>query len=1031
MGSVVARVSSPTFVGRRPELDRMEAVLLHAREGRPSVILVAGEAGVGKTRFVQQAAGLARASGARVLEGGCVQVGIEGLPFGPIVEALRNLTNDLTPGTLDELLGSGRAELSRLMPNLVRKGDEPLAGGQPDSSAQGRLFEHLLLMLGRLAEKAPLVLVVEDVHWADRSTLELLAFLARNLRQGPLAVMITYRSDELHRRHPLLPFLAELERSGRAERIELTRFDRTELAEQLAAILGAQPDAELVSRILARSEGNAFFAEELLMAGLNKSRLPETLRDVLLARVATLSERAQDLVRVAAAGGSRISPQLLADVLGVPVDGLDAGLDEAVSMHILVSGDEGAEERYAFRHALVQEAVYSDLLPGRRTRLHAAFAKALAEDSAVGADASRAAELAYHWQAAHDLPRAFDTWIAAGIAAEGIYAFAQGLACFEHALELWDQVPDATARAPMDRADLLARTAHLSEAPDPHRSVAYIREAIDLLDPAADPTRSGLLHERLGNYTWSLMETRTAEAAFGEAVRLVPAEPPSVARSSVLSGLGRYHAMVGHATEAVALCEEALSVARAISARDVESRALRRLGLALVVQGDIEAGLSSIDRAREIDLELGDAYEVCADLCIRSEALLLAGRYPEAVPAARQAEDHSARHGLGARFGMLALTHLTFALLELGRWDEAVEAVARAQRRETPTQTEFTLEAFLLLIDARRGQFELAEPRAQRVQQMAANILGWEAFPFLAELALWQADPLAAREAVRLGVAGFEGEDAVAVRRLESLFELGIRAEADLAALARTRHADAEVSETRRIGAAYLARMRAAAEDVEVAHPMRVQEAASLAACEAEFSRLEGVPEPDRWASAAEAYDGWLMPFDRAYALMREAEAVLAQHRDRPRAARVLKEAHGIAISLGALPLRQAVEGLAGRAGIALEANAVVTNEAAGEARLPETSRAAALVRVKPPAPAPRGRHDLTPRELEVLRLLAAGHSDGEIAEALFISKKTASVHVAAIKGKLGARSRVEIATDAIGLGLIEARGGVNRPAAR
>jgi len=279
MGSVAARVSSPTLIGRGHELDRVAAAIAAARDGHPAFILVAGEAGVGKTRFLREVVARAGAmGGGQVLEGGCVQVGTEGLPFGPVIEALRGLSRVLAPAELDELLGSGRAELARLMPHLQRGGEDTFGGEPPNSSAQGRLFEHLLLLFERLGTRAPLLVVIEDVHWADRSTLELLGFLARNLRRGPIVLMVSYRSDELHRRHPLLQFLAEQERSGRTERLELSRFDRSELAAQLAAIMGAQPDPELVERIMARSEGNAFYAEELLAAGATSRSLPDTLR---------------------------------------------------------------------------------------------------------------------------------------------------------------------------------------------------------------------------------------------------------------------------------------------------------------------------------------------------------------------------------------------------------------------------------------------------------------------------------------------------------------------------------------------------------------------------------------------------------------------------------------------------------------------------------------------------------------------------------------------------------------------------------
>jgi predicted ATPase len=215
------RVSSPTFVGRTEELRRLEAALERAGAGEPAITLLGGEAGVGKTRLVGELAARAEKAGARVLVGGCIELGDGALPYAPIVEALRHLPRTLDPASLRALAGPAHAELAGLLPEL---GDGPPGLGDPQGMAghgQARLFELVLGMLDRLGREQPLLLVVEDLHWADRSTRDLLAFLVRNLRAGRVLLVATYRSDELHRRHPLRPFLAELARSGRADRVEL------------------------------------------------------------------------------------------------------------------------------------------------------------------------------------------------------------------------------------------------------------------------------------------------------------------------------------------------------------------------------------------------------------------------------------------------------------------------------------------------------------------------------------------------------------------------------------------------------------------------------------------------------------------------------------------------------------------------------------------------------------------------------------------------------------------------------------------
>src|SRR5512132_3749862 len=261
--AMAGTVASSRFVGRTAELGRLEAAFAYARDGELLTLCVGGEAGVGKTRLVSRFAERVQGGGGQVLLGGCIELGETSLPYAPVAQALRGLGRGLEPAALDELVGPGRPLLARLLPELGPDQEPAPAGLAVGSSAQARLFEAFLALLERLAERSPTVLVVEDLHWADRSTLDLLAFLVRNLQAG-LLLVLTYRTDELHRRHPLRPFLAELDRSGRADRLELGRFDRVDVADLLAGILGKRPDEELVEQIYRRSEGNAVFAEELL-----------------------------------------------------------------------------------------------------------------------------------------------------------------------------------------------------------------------------------------------------------------------------------------------------------------------------------------------------------------------------------------------------------------------------------------------------------------------------------------------------------------------------------------------------------------------------------------------------------------------------------------------------------------------------------------------------------------------------------------------------------------------------------------------
>ena len=428
-----------------------------------------------------------RAHGALALVGGCLDVGEGVVAYAPMVEALRPLGELLGPEELERVLAGARPELARLVPEL----GAPVAsvssrGGSVGAEATGvlepgRLFELLLGVLHRLAERGAVLLVVEDLYWADRSTRNLLGFLVRNLRGG-VALVLTYRSDELHRRHPLRGFLAELERSGRVERLELGRLGRRELGELLAGILGEPPAPALVDEILARSEGNPFFAEELLAARVGgvggSAELPEALRDLLLARVEALPEATQRMLQVAAVAGRRVDHDLLAEVAAQPPERLVELLREAVTHHLLVV--DGGSGAYAFRHALVQEAIYDDLLPVQRPPLHAASAHALAAriEGEGGAGAAELGRLAYHWYAAHDLGRALLASVQAGQAAEAAFALAEAAGHYERALELWEQAPEAAANSPLDPSSLLQRAAQAaSRVGEGARAVALINQA--------------------------------------------------------------------------------------------------------------------------------------------------------------------------------------------------------------------------------------------------------------------------------------------------------------------------------------------------------------------------------------------------------------------------------------------------------------------------------------------------------------------------------------------------------------------------
>src|SRR3954453_12944621 len=455
-GAVAARMTSSRMIGRTAELAELEAALTDAAAGRPSLVFVAGESWFGKTRTLDEAARRARAAGGRLLSGDCVELGEGELPYAPIVAALRPLARDGDPA-LDALPDSARVELTRLLPGLGLPSAPPVET-EDVGAAQSRLFEVLLSLLEQLGKDHAVVLMIEVLHWADRSTRNFLTFLARSLCRERVLVIGSYRPDELHRRHPLRPLLAELERGGRARRIELAPLTRPELAEALDDILGAPPDADLVDRLYARSEGNPLFAEELLAAGLDgRGALPPTLREALMLRIEALPSTAQELLRLLAAG-QRMDDELIEGGSGIDPREVRAALRERISSHIIVASENGF---YGFRHALLREVVHDDLLPGEHAELHRAIARALEErtEREGHGGAHRTAAIAHHYMAAGDQPAAFAASVRAAKSSMAVQAYGEAGDLLDRAIELYNHVPDAERLANADMVELLSRAA--------------------------------------------------------------------------------------------------------------------------------------------------------------------------------------------------------------------------------------------------------------------------------------------------------------------------------------------------------------------------------------------------------------------------------------------------------------------------------------------------------------------------------------------------------------------------------------------
>ncbi|MDX6703103.1 MAG: hypothetical protein QOF26_3329 [Baekduia sp.] len=992
-----SRVASPDFVGRERELAHLSDAVRGAADGRPAFVLVGGESGVGKSRLVQEIARRSAADGARVLSGDCVDLGDAELAYSPLVGALRGVGGD----ELEAVLGANARGLAALLPQV--EGQAEVSTAAP--LAQGRMFELLFGLLGGLGGERPLLLVVEDMHWADRSTRDFLTFLIRNARSERLVVVATYRTDEMHRRHPLRPFLAEADRAPAVTRVVLDRFTRDELVAQLTGILDERPSPLLVEELFTRAEGNPFFTEELVAAGGGHGdlRLPEDVRDTLMLRIESLTRDTQAVLRVAAAAGPRMRHGLLRHASELPDDALVVGLREAVVHHILVHEPES--DVYMFRHALLREAIADDLLPGERGPLHAALGRALSEDPALSASGRGvAAELAFHWSAAHDLPAAFTASAQAGAEAERVAAFAEANAHFERAAELWDAVPAERRADGPSRIELLRRAADAAQlSGDQDRAAALTRRALALVDVERDPLTGAALHERLSRYLWTGGLSRDALEASGIAVALMPSDAPPAERARVLGTQAHLLMLLGRGVEAAERSEEALVLARAAGNRAEEGRILNTIGPSLAIIGRHDEGIAAMRVAREIAEEVGDLEEMTRAYVNLGEILDQRGHIAEAAAVARDGVARARLEGLRGILPLL-LAEMAHRLVRLGRWDEASAALDEALL--APQAIGVGRAAALVEraeLDALRGDGTQAErlvAEADAAQRQAVGSM-WTAPATAARAAaaIWDGRPADVRAVVAQQLAGGDEDDAMAAYYLGPIVAVGARAEADLATRARaTGDAQAEAEAIAR--AARLVR-----EAEWPASPDTPPEALlHLATAAADEQRARGVATPEAWADLATRWEEFGVPFQAAYARWRQAEATLAAGGARGDVAAVLSAAHAVSVALGARPLRAELEALARRARIPLED---------GDAVAPPDGAATG-------EPSAAERVGLTARELDVLRLAAAGSTNREIGETLFISQKTVSVHVSRILAKLDARSRVEAAGMAQRLGLLD-----------
>ena len=901
---------SPVLVGRSEQLAILDAALERARAGGPSTVLIGGEAGIGKTRLMTEFAAGAAASGARLLAGGCLDLGAEGLPFAPFAAVLRELVRDLGADGVAALLpAQATREFARLLPEFGEAGVEA-----DPAFARARLFEQMLTLLERLAEAGPVVLIIEDAHWADRSTRDLMAFLigSQQVLDGVL-IVVSYRSDDLHRTHPLRPLLAELTRLSWVERMELPRLGRLQADELVARITGREPEPRLADQIYRRAEGNPLFVEELLCCdGGLTAELSESLRDLLLAAVQRLPEETQELLRAASPGGQRSSHTLLAAVTGLDADDLARGLRPAVAANVLRADEDG----YAFRHELSREAIYDDLLPGERTRLHTRFAEALGSDAGLVAPGRGLIEQAHHWYHAHDTGWALvSAWRAAAAAGHAL-AHAEQLTLLARVLELWDKVPDAAERIGASHLLVLEKAAAAAQGADePERGIAFASAALKEVDPAAEPVRAALLLETratLGDQSGKADPAADLRAA----LELVPAGVGDAARARVLVSEAKY---VGepHGPEGRAAAEEALSLAQRVGDAATRVGALCELACIESHGGNDAAALAMLAEARSLAGKASALRPLLKVAINESHVLEGMGEHGRAAEVARAGIASARDYGLARSTGTFLAINVAEPLVSLGRWDEAIEAIEHALALSPPRGNRLALRQLAGDIALRRGDLagarELADAASAalsrtgkgcREAQCHLPVARLEAELFLAE-----GRPADARDVVTAAADRFDLVHSP--RYAWPLLAVGARACAAPAAVRGPAAAERSGD--------LLGRLRTLAGKMDARGPVQLAGRLTFAA----EAGPELADEADdgqalaRWDVTAAAWERVAQPYQVAAAMLRAADAAMTAG-DRDAAAERLRRAAELADQLGARPLAEETGLLARSARLAL-----------------------------------------------------------------------------------------------------------------
>jgi DNA-binding CsgD family transcriptional regulator/tetratricopeptide (TPR) repeat protein len=941
------------LVGRGAEVSRLRRLLSEAAAGESRAVVVHGEAGVGKTRLVRE---VVAGQDARVLWGTCVHFGASTLPFAPLVAALR-----------------------------------PCLPGVDEDLEQARLIPVLDAALERLSTERPTVLVVDDLHWADVSSLDALAYVVASFRGQRLAVIATCRDEHRPDGHPLHAWLADLRRMAGFEELQLDRLDLAGTERLVAQVGGGPRDLELVAEVHERSGGNPYLAE-LLVRDLpaDARHLPDTspviLTQALTARWHALSEPARLAAQTLAVGG-RPQPRALfarvAGAHGLSGQQVDDAVVEATAQGVVRPTDD---DQLWFRHPLLADVLYAAVPARVAARVHGTYA-AILEDLTEVAERRRADDLAVHHLRAGHAAEAYSWSLRAADAARTSASSSSEAVHLERACELWPDVPDAVRGSTRDRIALLQRAAHVDGLVGrADVAVELLEKARSLVSADVDPELASTLLSSWCELVWQRdAPVQAVRPELLEALRMVDHLADSPVRVHALANLAGAHAWDGHGELAGRYADEAVATARRSGSDEALAEAL--ICRSRVQSEDVAGRLADVVEGYDLARRIG-AGDLMTDAAIWQVNLFEAlGRPRDAARLARDAAEEGL--ALGSQTWAYFLMGMAACLdLDLGEWEEAHRLVRRAlaaRQHGIPGAMARLAAAEHAVLLGRSDEARLHMERA--LELVPVHFAGLH----------YQMTKVEVHRLIAEGDAEGALEWMLDRHRHPTVRDVGDHA----AHRAWTAWAMAEVAEGARDRGDTATVARVAAQAAELAATHLPPDARSLGTAEgrrllrfaeAEEARCRrDADEEARWAAAVTAAQEAETPWCEAYALWRQVQAETRGATPRARLAEPLRQAHGIASRLGARPLREQVEFLATSARIPLAAATVPAQRTSGQ------SGDGLLA-------------TLTQREHEVLSLLVAGRSNGEVARRLGISEKTASVHVSNILRKTGTSSRVEAA---------------------